>query len=176
MNQVAPWVLSNGGCASRESLRSSEGSWVSEVGDPPPSSPIPRSSTRVFFRDPRHPLHVQPCGNPLRSLFALSVPVLVLPSDPLSPGPRVFLHPSPVSLSPPLTSRARSTTRVDWPRLLLRLAIFAAVEYGWATYPSTNLSSGALFAGNAVLLVGVWLGDAEGRLGRSQGDGGKKSK
>lgn len=41
--------------------------------------------------------------------------------------------------------------------------LFGLIEYGWSTYPSTNLSSSLLFAANVVTLVGVWLGDAEGR-------------
>ncbi|KAL7417347.1 glycosyltransferase [Mrakia frigida] len=41
--------------------------------------------------------------------------------------------------------------------------LWAFIEFGWSTYPSTNLSSGLLFGANALLLVGVWFGDAEGR-------------
>ncbi|KZV63205.1 glycosyltransferase family 58 protein [Peniophora sp. CONT] len=41
-----------------------------------------------------------------------------------------------------------------------KLVLLAAVEYCWNVYPSTTLSSGILWASNALLLAGVWLGHA----------------
>ena len=38
-----------------------------------------------------------------------------------------------------------------------------AIEYAWNVYPSTNLSSGVLLAGNSLLLVGVWFGFPNGK-------------
>lgn len=37
------------------------------------------------------------------------------------------------------------------------------IAYGWSTYPSTDISSLGLVAGNVGLLALIWLGDAEGR-------------
>jgi hypothetical protein len=55
------------------------------------------------------------------------------------------------------------------------------IEYGWLTYPSTTLSSSLLLAGNVLVLVGVWCGDAEGRKGgeelpRADSEAGRKLK
>lgn len=36
------------------------------------------------------------------------------------------------------------------------------IEYAWNVYPSTDLSSAALLAGNSLLLIGVWFGYPNG--------------
>jgi hypothetical protein len=41
---------------------------------------------------------------------------------------------------------------------LHRLALLAAIEYAWDTYPSTNRSSLVLFASHLLLLTGVFFG------------------
>ncbi|KZO99402.1 glycosyltransferase family 58 protein [Calocera viscosa TUFC12733] len=45
----------------------------------------------------------------------------------------------------------------------IKLSIWAAIEYAWNVYPSTVVSSGILLAGNALLLLGVFFGDANGK-------------
>lgn len=39
---------------------------------------------------------------------------------------------------------------------LFRIVLIVAIEYAWNVFPSTTLSSGILFAANALLLVGIW--------------------
>jgi len=48
--------------------------------------------------------------------------------------------------------------------VVLKLALLLVIEYAWNVYPSTNLSSGVLLAGNCLLLAGVWLGRPNGFL------------
>lgn len=52
--------------------------------------------------------------------------------------------------------------RTKYP-IVLRVAILAAIEYAWNTYPSTKLSSGLLLAAHVLLVGGVMFGFAEGR-------------
>ncbi|KXN82615.1 Dol-P-Man:Man(5)GlcNAc(2)-PP-Dol alpha-1,3-mannosyltransferase [Leucoagaricus sp. SymC.cos] len=54
--------------------------------------------------------------------------------------------------------------RTKYP-LVLKLTLSFAIEYAWNVYPSTNLSSGILLTGNALLLVGIWFGYPNGMLG-----------
>ncbi|KAL9714767.1 dolichyl-P-Man:Man(5)GlcNAc(2)-PP-dolichol alpha-1,3-mannosyltransferase [Leucoagaricus gongylophorus] len=51
-------------------------------------------------------------------------------------------------------------TRYPFP---IKLTLLMAIEYAWNIYPSTNLSSGVLLAGNSLLLVGVWFGFPNGK-------------
>ncbi|KAH7337777.1 glycosyltransferase family 58 protein [Rhizoctonia solani] len=51
--------------------------------------------------------------------------------------------------------------RTKYP-IVIRIAILAAIEYAWNTYPSTDLSSGLLLGAHVLLIVGVWFGFPEG--------------
>ncbi|EKM83063.1 hypothetical protein AGABI1DRAFT_118456 [Agaricus bisporus var. burnettii JB137-S8] len=46
--------------------------------------------------------------------------------------------------------------------IILKLALLLMIEYAWNVYPSTDLSSAALLAGNSLLLIGVWFGYPNG--------------
>ncbi|CAE7171196.1 unnamed protein product [Rhizoctonia solani] len=52
--------------------------------------------------------------------------------------------------------------RTKYP-IILRVAILAAIEYAWNTYPSTDLSSGLLLGAHVLLVAGVLFGFPEGR-------------
>lgn len=43
-----------------------------------------------------------------------------------------------------------------------RCLLWVMVEYGWATFPSTNLSSGLLLAAHVIMLGGVLLDRSPG--------------
>ncbi|KDQ60740.1 glycosyltransferase family 58 protein [Jaapia argillacea MUCL 33604] len=44
----------------------------------------------------------------------------------------------------------------------LKIVLLLCVEYAWNVFPSTPLSSAVLFGSNAMVLLGVWFGYAEG--------------
>ncbi|EGN95377.1 glycosyltransferase family 58 protein [Serpula lacrymans var. lacrymans S7.3] len=55
------------------------------------------------------------------------------------------------------------TFRTRYP-VILKLAILLAIEYAWNIFPSTPRSSGLLLLGNALLLLGIGFGHADGTL------------
>jgi alpha-1,3-mannosyltransferase len=60
---------------------------------------------------------------------------------------------------------------IDTPKFKLkgeyRLSILLAIEYAWNIFPATCISSGILFVANSSLLIGIWLGHAEGKSRQS---------
>lgn len=121
------------------------------------------------YRDPGHPLHFKLDRHHLRSIPSLPVPILVLPLDTFPALPNTIPLASTVSLSPLSHLFSFFAPLIATLSFLLSLlsslsaAIFCMIEYGWLTYPSTTISSSLLVAGNVLVLVGVWCGDAEGK-------------
>ncbi|RUP46205.1 hypothetical protein BC936DRAFT_147218 [Jimgerdemannia flammicorona] len=76
---------------------------------------------------------------------------------------------SPQSVTP-LAEAAKRTEGI-W-NFIIRLSILATIESCWLTFPSTRNSSMALLACHALILLGLWQGDAEGFAD----DGGKMVK
>ncbi|CDZ96769.1 glycosyltransferase family 58 protein [Phaffia rhodozyma] len=47
--------------------------------------------------------------------------------------------------------------------LPIKAVLFAMTEYGWSLYPSSDISSATLIAAHIMVLLGIWINDAEGR-------------
>jgi alpha-1,3-mannosyltransferase len=56
-------------------------------------------------------------------------------------------NPSPSSIDPSVDMKGK------W--LIFRAVLWTMIEYGWATFPSTNLSSGLLFLAHIIMLGGL---------------------
>lgn len=99
---------------------------------------------------------LQPDWDPLRSVAALSILFLVLPTTPI-PGTADKIPTSPAVSIRLALLHSLSYVFDD------RLIILTGIEYAWNVFPSTSMSSGVLLASNSALLLGIWLGYAEGK-------------
>lgn len=92
-----------------------------------------------------------------RSLIALSVLFMVLPTTPI-PLPK-----DKIPILSPVCGHGLTFSSSVPDIHVPRLTILAGIEYAWNVFPATALSSGILLAANTSLLLGIWFGFPEGR-------------